>query len=180
MKYLIVFIVFLSGCATTQDAQYVQQEREHQALEAELKERADLLVQDLKSGKLSEAEFSVKRLDLQERYFPQSRETLALLRDRLALSSALERGDITRLQFDAAWNERKRQFEVTREGDEARYQQQVAQQQNQPMNPVAALIMMNMINNGANRISNSLQPLTPAPVNCYSSPLGGQVVTNCY
>jgi hypothetical protein len=179
MKYLIILALLLSGCASIEQS---QQERKYQALEAELNKRAELLVQDLKSGKLNELEFSQKRLALQEHYFPQSYNTLALLRDRLALSSALDRGDISRLQFDMAWTERKRQYEANKATDEARHQQQIAQQQ-PGINPVQAMIMMNMINRTADRIGHSLDRQTVPvqyPTHCHSYAFGNGIDTTCY
>src|SRR5215217_3286514 len=100
MKYLIILALLLSGCASVE-------QRKQEALNAEYDEHQTALLKDFKDGKLGEVEFSNKQLTLNEHYFPNAHITHATLRDRVALASALERREITRLQFDLAWNERR-------------------------------------------------------------------------
>lgn len=183
MRYALVLLLFLSGCASTYDQQYAQQEALYRYNLDQVEKISSALVKDLEEGRLSEAGFSQKRLDLERQYFPEAYNTIAALQDRLTLSKAMERGEITRLQFDLAWTERKRKLQEQIAAADAQQQQYMAQQQNQGMNPAAAMIMMNMINNGANRIVNSVQPQyhqPPMPINCNSYAFGNGVQTTCY
>jgi hypothetical protein len=172
MKYLIVWVFFLSGCASTppydRNAVYDQ--------------KSTSLEQEKKQGKIGEVEFSTSMLQLAQRYIPDHPVMVQALNERLELASALERGEISRIEFDAQWKSRSdfynakvAKYNADIDEENARRRDQYSRQRAQQpaFNPFAAMLMMNMLNNQINRPS--LQPR-----HCQSYAIGGTVQTDCY
>ena len=154
VRYLIILVALLGGCASMSN--YMDNGeglfRENQAR--------------YMRGDIGELEFSQRALDLSLQYMPESYAYHAHIQDRIILSSQLERGEITLKQFNAQWAGRQRDYEMRR-------QQHAQQYANQPINPLGAVLMMNMFNNSMNRNF-------PRPSHCTSYELAGTTHTDCY
>ncbi|HVW64235.1 MAG TPA: hypothetical protein VHB01_04410 [Nitrosospira sp.] len=169
MKYILVLVLFLTGCASMQPANNT----------SIFEEKMGILEYKLKTGQIGELDHAKAALAAATQYFPNDNLLIALRQEKVALASALERGSINKEEYQALWESRKSNYNEMRSQRDAR----VAQQQNQPMNPMQTLIMMNAINQTANRIGHSLD--TPqfsvnSPVNCQSYASGNGVNTTCY
>jgi hypothetical protein len=167
MKYLIL-LVLLSGCAST--AYYDREDVYDQ--------KVKLLEQKKEQGKIGEVEYSNSLLQLVERYIPDHPVMSQAYRERLELASALERGEITRTDFEAQWKNKKELYNAR----VADYNLEAAKGnvRRQPLhNPFAAMMMMNMLNNQANQF-NQVNQFSLQPKHCRSYAFGGAIESSCY
>lgn len=171
MKYLIL-IVFLSGCAST--AYYDREDAYDQKMR--------FLEQEKEQGRIGETEYSNSLLQLAQRYIPDHPVMVQAYRERLELASALERNEITRAEFEARWKNRKDFYNAK----VANYNLEVAEEnanqqrvQQPSLNPFAAMMMMNMLNNQANRLNQVNQPFFQRR-HCRSYAFAGAIETDCY
>lgn len=138
--------------------------------------KGDVLRKQLEQGEITRLGYAKGTLAIVEEYFPNSYNTHALFRDGVAMAAALERGDITRLQFDMMTTERKLQYDEKQAQLIEREVEQRTQNQTQKpaSNPFAAAMLINMFNNSIQR--NMPQQST----HCSSYALAGSVQTDCY
>jgi hypothetical protein len=178
MKYLIIMVMLLSGCASMEQQQYSERQTAHQS---EFNAHMKATKNDYDAGKISNVEYSKRQLMLNEHYFPDGHRTQAAIRDRIAYAEALERGDITKLEYDILWNARFDKYLQAKTDNEARHQRELAEQQDQPMSPVQAMIMMNMINSTSSNLRHSMDYPARSTTNCNSyTDFSGVVRTTCY
>jgi hypothetical protein len=210
MKYLIILALLLSPVSS-----YGQSNSAYEQLHAEGATKIGELRKELDSGKIDEITFARRGIVIAQQYMQDETELNAFIRERLALAYALEKGEISRKQFDQAIEEkaaaaeaamikRTRQekemaahtmerkrlerelAEAKRVAAEAQRREEATRRayiENPPMNPVQALLMMNMINRTADRIGHAWdRPQVPvhSPINCHSYASGNGIDTTCY
>lgn len=159
MRFIIVLILLLSGCATTEIAPQ-QAAGEHP--------RFIELERQLQEGRITDVEYARKGLALSRELYPHATEKQALWAYAVVVNGQAERGEITKDMADYLLTERTAQYRRERD---TRLRQQYQQQQGGGVT-ASDLLMLDMLRRPFNRMQ--------APINCHSRTVGGAQYTDCY
>lgn len=162
MRFIIVLVLLLSGCATTGIAPQQAEEIHPRVIE---------LDRQLAEGRISNVEHARGKLELVRQLYPTHAELHALRAYGVVLAGQLDRGEITPEMRDYLWEERRAEFYRQEDERNARLRQQHQQQQGGGVT-ASDLLMLDMINRPFNRMR--------APTSCQSRMVGGVEYTDCY
>jgi hypothetical protein len=157
MPFIMLLVLFLSGCAATS----VQQAG------AEEDPRFVELKRQLREGRITNLEYARKGLALAREIHPNEKDKQALWAYAVLINGQAERGEITEEMADYLMAERTTQYHRDRELQNARLRQQYQQGIT-----ASDLFMLDAIRRPFDRMR--------APTNCQSHTVAGVQYTDCY
>ncbi|WP_074974792.1 hypothetical protein [Nitrosospira multiformis] len=160
MPFIMVLVLFLSGCATTEFAP-------QQAAE-EIHPRIIELDRQLAEGRISNVEHARGKLELVRQLYPNHAELHALRAYGVLIAGQLDRGEITPEMRDYLWEQRRVEF--YRQEDERNVR--LRQQSQQGGVTASDLLMFDAIRRPFERMR--------APTNCQTRNVAGVQYTDCY
>ncbi len=161
MPFIMVLVLFLSGCATTEFAPQQAAEEVHP--------RFVELDKQLKEGRITRLEHSRKGLALSRELYPYGTEEQALWAYAIVIYGQLERKEITEDMAQYLFSERTAQYYRERNQREARLRQQYQQGGGVT---ASDLLMLDAIRRPFDRMR--------APTNCQTRNVAGVQYTDCY
>lgn len=162
MRFIIVLVLFLVGCAATEVAP-------QQAATEEVHPRIIELDRQLAEGRISNVEHARGKLELVRQLYPNHADLHALRAYAVVIAGQLDRGEITPEMRDYLWEQRRAEFYRQEDERNARLRQQ-----HQQGGGVTAsdLLMLDALRRPFDRMR--------APTNCQTRNVAGVQYTDCY